>query len=510
MKKILALILLIAMTFSLVACDLDKIASNFKDAFGDIMEDSDKDSDSSESETTSQESTSEETSEEESSTEEIPVGPNYEDQTKYYYPEENEQGKYIYRESITFSKPVFTQFYHNYKAAVSMTFDDGYHEETGYYVSKAFNKYGFKGTAMFSVCFVEDEYTQNEWKKILSYGYIDVGGHGWGHADPTAIADEEELLKETVETVDFLRKTFTSQNVLTFATPFARLNEEYKEKLKECVISNRLESGGNTMELIGTDLYEVKAISFNRGRPFSSVQPTIKQMIDSGKWVTVLMHCVGGVNSTDVSEQEFESLCQYLSFQNDVWVGSFEEVSIYAKQLQNAKLEYTAADKETITFKLTSTLDKSIYNIPMSAKIYIPSFATTAYAVVDGKVQHSFVKSDMYGKYITVLDIPIDSEAVIYLGGNSWCENDCESHNYTLVETVDATCTECAYQLHECENCGNQYRTRFLAPKGHSLDYSKVQEIKAPTEYTTGTSKAPCSTCQKDIEYLVRYTGDSE
>lgn len=516
MKRIIALLLILAMSFSLVACDFEKIADNLIEGIYDAFDSNGKDEDETSVESTDDASSSEETSSEEtssddeSSSEEIPVGPVYEDQTKYYFPEENAQGKFVYREGVAFSKPIFTPYYHNYKAAVSMTFDDGYHEETGYYVSRVFNRYGFTGTAMLSVCFIEDSWTQDQWKQIFSYGYLDAGVHGWNHSDPNSITDEEELNKETIEATNFIKSVFTSQNVLTFATPFARITDEYKAKLEECVISNRLESGGNTISLVGEDLYKVKSISFNRGSSFANIQPSVSQFIQNGKWITILMHGVGDVNNTDVTIEEFDKFCQYLSFQKDVWVASFEKVSIYAKQLESSSFEYVAADSESITLKLTSTLDKEIYNIPMSAKVYIPSFATTAYAVVDGVAQHSYVKSDMYGKYITVLDIPYDEEFVVYIGGNSWCENDCENHVHELVETVESTCTECGYQLYRCATCEHQYKTRYLSPTGHKLDYSTEAVIKAPTEYTTGTSKSHCTSCDKDIEYLTRYTGETE
>lgn len=423
----------------------------------------------------------------------------YTDKT-VYIPKENENGKLLYREGIEFSKPVLTTYYHNYSSAVSLTFDDGYDEKTGYYVSKIFNRYGFTGTAMISATFVDSEYKQNEWNKIFSYGYLDLGVHGWEHINAEEITSEEILNNETIEARDFLKNAFPTQNVLTFATPFTGITDEYKAKIQEFAISNRLGGNGTNTSLTG-DLYLCKAISFGGGRSYTEITPKIDVYLSRGEWISVLMHVI---KDDDVKKEEFDALCLYLSQKESVWVSSFERVSIYAKQLENARLDYTYADSEKIKFKLSCDLDSSIYNIPMSAKIYIPDFVTTAYVVVEGEAQKAFVKRDPFGKYVVALDIPVGEEVTIYLGENNHCENDCPNHEYVLKEEVESTCVECGYTLYMCNECGDTYKARYTVPKGHKLDYSTETVIKAPTDYTTGISKSTCTACKSDVEYVVR------
>ncbi|MBO5212187.1 MAG: polysaccharide deacetylase family protein [Clostridia bacterium] len=528
MKKILSLILLVALMISLVSCDISSI-------FGDKeQESSDKESTSEETsvsetslagdeqsssdessietgtdnETTTEEDIKEESSEEQSSTEEeIPNGT---DKTKYEAKETEDGTKYVYR-TVDFPKPEFTPYYHNYSSTVSLTFDDGYSTETGYNVSRIFNRYGFKGTVMMSACFIDgDDYVIEKWQDVLLYGYLDVGAHGWDHLDPRAISDTEVLEKETIGAVSFLRDTFKNQRVLTFATPYAMRSDAYEEYLRKCSISNRLESGGSTSTFVGenVNLYRVSSVSFNVGISTSAIITNINNNASNGKWTTVLMHCVldNPVNGTDVSVEEFEKLCEFLAFRDDIWVASFEEASIYASQVQNAKINYTACDKDSISFNITCPLDKDTYNIPMSAKIYLPKFADTVYSELNGVKTSYIIQKDSVGKFITVLDIPVNGEdVVIYLGGNTWCDNGCEDHHYINVETVSATCTEPGYTLRECEYCHNQYKNRYTFIKEHMLD-GEERIIKEPTEYTVGAKTVQCTSCKKHIEQELRYS----
>ena len=59
-----------------------------------------------------------------------------------YSPTVNQDGTWNYLDEVL-NKPTFTPYYNGYKAALSMTFDDGGHYETGYNVSEVFSKYGF-------------------------------------------------------------------------------------------------------------------------------------------------------------------------------------------------------------------------------------------------------------------------------------------------------------------------------------------------------------------------------
>jgi hypothetical protein len=79
-----------------------------------------------------------------------------------------------------------------------------------------------------------------------------------------------------------------------------------------------------------------------------------------------------------------------------------------------------------MSFNVTCDLDKDIYNIPMTVKIYIPARVKTAYAVVNGEEQLLTVNRGSGINTVIIKDIPVNGEDVkIYFGENSLCDNGC-------------------------------------------------------------------------------------
>lgn len=368
----------------------------------------------------------------------------------------------------TLQAPELGKYYNNYEAAISMTFDDGDNVETGHILNELFAKYGFKGTLMITANNVKNTY--NEWNEVLSKGYLDVGAHGYHHASPNEITDEATLDRETVEAVELLRELFPTQKVLTFATPYANITNEYEAKLRDLVVANRLEQHGNKV-VYGTEynMYRVQASSFNMSKSLDFINNEVDMAVKNGAWLVELMHGVidGKRYNTDIDKDTFVKHCEYLynKYNGKVWFGSFEEVSLYVYQYENSKLEYVACDKESMTFKITTdaSLDKDIYNIPMSAKVYVPSYATSAYYVINGVEYDTKVeKLGRSTRFVNLYDMPTDgTEVKLYFSGNKNATNGCLMHNYNECQTVESTCTSHGFVKMECIYCGNTYNSTY-------------------------------------------------
>lgn len=396
----------------------------------------------------------------------------------------NSAGTKINYGKETLQAPELGKYYHNYEAAISMTFDDGDNIQTGHILNELFAKYGFKGTLMVTANNVKNN--ADEWNKVLEAGYLDIGCHGYNHVGPTDISDSATLTRETKEAVELLRELFPTQKVLTFATPFANITAEYEAALRELVISNRLEQFGNPV-VYGEDynIYRVRASSFNVNKTLDYINAQADSTYKNGGWLVELMHGVidGTRYGTDIDKETFTKHCEYLykKYNGKVWFGSFEEVSLYIYQYENSKLEYVACDKESMTFKITtdSSLDKSIYDVPMSAKVYLPSYASSAYYVING-VEYD-AKVERLGerkRFVNLYDIPTDgTEVKLYFSGNNSVSNGCFVHNYELYETVESTCTTHGYVELECTFCENRYKRSYDDLHNYTDEIEKDGEI---------------------------------
>ena len=426
-----------------------------------------------------------------------------EDRIKYT-PRFNSNKTKIFFGSQTVTPPMFTNYYHGYQTAVSMTFDDGYDTNTGVVVSEIFAKYGFRGTEMITANNMNSQERIDEWNRIFELGYLDLGAHGYRHINPPDITDPDVLEEETKTAVEFLRENFPSQKVLTFATPYAHITDEYEDALRELVIGDRLQSDGMDV-ILGKEFnpYRVRAHSVDKGHGTATASRLIDSAVKDGTWIVELYHCVldKASNSTDIDRGSFEAHCEELfkKYHDKIWFGSFQDVLVYSKQLEATTHEYTACDKGSMTFKVNCPLDKEIYNIPMTMKVFVPGTIDSAYALVNGEYQPLTIETDFsgLGKYVTVYDIPVDnSEVKIVLGGNRLCNNGCK-HSYITVESVEATHDEFGYNKYSCTTCENEYYGKYTA-KVHEYT-GKREVIVANSVAIKGYDRVQCAYCDHTI-----------
>ncbi|MBQ7906455.1 MAG: polysaccharide deacetylase family protein [Clostridia bacterium] len=494
-NKIISLLLVVIMLFSLASCALPPLGSTDTGS----GETGSGGSNTGSSQTTGSGGTSDGTTDDNQT-----VTPSYfPDKIKYEATTTPDGTKINYTSNYSVFAPEFTKYYHGYKAALSMTFDDGYELTTGQIVSDEFEKYGiFRGTAMLWVSCINNDTAINTWNSVFARGYMDAGCHSWSHDDPRT-AESSTYEHEIKDAIEWLRLKFPGQRVLTYAAPLAQMSDPYMEYLDDLVISNRMEGNGtNNVASDSFNIYYVSAVSNNTRTSSETIKSKLNEAVTNGNWMVELFHGVKPTASDlDMSESAFKSHVYYLysNYRDDIWFGSFEDVSVYIKQCQNAKIKYTACDRESLTFTIESPLDKEIYNIPMSMKVYLPNFVDSAYATVNGEYQPLTVSKD-YNKggalYVTVLDIPVnDAEVKVYIGGNKQYRNGCGTHIYVINEVVEPTHDSLGYTEKICSRCDHTYKLLYTST---FCDFTgEVEEVCATTDDMLGYSKVYCTHCDK-------------
>ncbi len=423
----------------------------------------------------------------------------------------------IYYINEVMKHPYLTPYYNGYKSALTMTFDDGYDTDTGTIVSDQFEKYGFKGTAMLGVCWMNDE-TVAAWNKVFARGYLNAGCHSYNHVLPKDVS-KSEYDHEIRDAILFLREKFPGQRVLTYATPYAHITDDYEDYLRDYVIGNREEAGGNAV-IPGQKFnpYRVRAVSVNKNSVLSTIHSVISNSIKNNVWTVELLHCVidensgKTINSTDIGKAVFEYHCKWLyrNHRDDIWFANFEEVLVYAKQVETTTVQYTACDRESMTFTVTPdlTLDKELYNFPMSLRVYLPQeIADSAYAVINDVYQPLEIEYELDTGYMytIVRNIPVDkvTDVKVYMGGNKTMKNNC-IHKYAQDLVIEPTHDTFGYTINKCTKCEHTYNSAYTAPVH---DYNgEVVEVIAPEPNVKGLSKCYCTMCDKyqviEVDYV--------
>lgn len=453
MKKLVSIVLLFAMLFSLSAC-------SFLPGIGEKTE--------SDTETNTQTATgtNTQTNTNTNTNTGTYVPPILDHDTITYAVKYSKDKKKIYFGSYSFKAPAFTEYYNDYEAALSMTFDDGADIAAANLANDIMEQYGFKGTLMVNIGSIQGNVSK--WQELVAKGTLDIGCHGWSHLDPSTIT-QDQMEHEIKDAYDYLWEHFPDEKPVTYATPFSRLTDSYTQYLKETgFIANRLEVGGTMIspKTENPNMYALYSKRIDTGNNIESmVRTNVDGGLSAGNWFIELYHNVRTQDGTDVPEADFRAHCQWLyeTYNGKVWFASYDDVAKYIVQRQNATIEYTAVDNESMTFvaKVNEGCD---YGQEMTAKFYLPFFADSAYAIIDGEEVYLTLKKETNARSV-MLNIPVTesgTEIKIVFGGNDKYFNNC-THTYVENEVVEPTYDTYGYTEMICTNpkCEHTYKSKY-------------------------------------------------
>ena len=101
-------------------------------------------------------------------------------------------------------------------------------------------------------------------------------------------------------------------------------------------------------------------------------------------WLVTVIHGIDGIGWEPLTNQTVNDHFAYIkSKENDLWVATFGDAARYIKQRMNAKVSFSQKGKN-IQVKLTQSLDKKLFDLPLTLKTYInPEWE--AVRVIQGK-----------------------------------------------------------------------------------------------------------------------------
>ena len=105
-------------------------------------------------------------------------------------------------------------------------------------------------------------------------------------------------------------------------------------------------------------------------------------------WANIFIHFVNAGKDFDKSLFG-TAYCKLLAFYNehreDLWTGFFDDVALYGEERDTAMLVTNQTSSAKIVFTLTSQMDPSVFNYPLTVKIRIYDGWKGAVATQNGK-----------------------------------------------------------------------------------------------------------------------------
>ena len=124
----------------------------------------------------------------------------------------------------------------------------------------------------------------------------------------------------------------------------------------------------------------------------------------------LVFHGVNGLGWEALPDTVLQSYFQYIKqHEDDLWVATFKDVAKYMRERMHADITENKSNKK-ITVHLTHSLDKHIYNMPLTLKTYVPAGWKKVKVIQDGQQQQVQSKSDEKGNYILYEAMPDKGE----------------------------------------------------------------------------------------------------
>ena len=264
------------------------------------------------------------------------------------------------------------------------------------------------------------------WKEIKTFAKNghEFGSHTISHPR-LAVLDEPNLLYELEKCKEEILNQLGVEHTFSAECPFGTENErvmEYAYKIHPA-LRNRMpepwleELNRGSKILPGTTGKEY--VQWQRGPLTKTPMNLMKSWVDTllvhdNFWLVLTFHGVDSIGWEPKPSSEHAEYFRYMKQNEDkLWVATFRDATKYIRERMNAKLK---VDKqaEKILVSLDHSLDKSMYDLPLTLKTYVDPGWKKINITQAGKPIQFQSKADKKGSYVLYQALPNGQPVEIY------------------------------------------------------------------------------------------------
>jgi peptidoglycan/xylan/chitin deacetylase (PgdA/CDA1 family) len=264
-------------------------------------------------------------------------------------------------------------------------FEQGKSDEAFKVVDEAFAKARKRnsGREVRPVLLTGELITWDEIRNFAKHGH-EFGNHTISHPR-LAVLDEANMLYEIEKGKEEIFNQLGAEHTFSAECPFGTENERVMEYALEIhpALRNRmpepflLELNRSSTDLPGID-HGKEYVQWQRGPLKKHGVPEMKSWVDTllihnNVWLVLTFHGVDGIGWEAKPSNELREYFSYMKqHEAKLWIAPFKDVTKYMRERMSASLK---SDKEggKIRVTLTHSLDKNLYNIPLTLKTYVNS-----------------------------------------------------------------------------------------------------------------------------------------
>ena len=275
-----------------------------------------------------------------------------------------------------------------------------------------------------------DEYLQEEgdtWDEFRRYaaGGYEIASHSITHAsmpglDSVNITYELEKSKEEIKNQMGEKYTFSTE------VPYGYENERVMKIAYKIypALRNRmpepwlteLDRPSKKTPAVNTKDYVQWQRECNTRSPLSLMKSWVDTTVaKKDTWLVLVIHGVDGLGYEALSDTLLDNYFQYIKSRNSsLWIATFGDVTKYMRERESAKV---SDDKKgnKIIITLDHSLDKTMYDIPLTLKTYVPAGWKQADIKQGTHMHKTEVKKDDKGNYVRYRAYP--NEGILIVSG---------------------------------------------------------------------------------------------
>lgn len=251
----------------------------------------------------------------------------------------------------------------------------------------------------------------------------EFASHTITHPNMAAL-DEANMIYELEKSAEEIQNQLGLEYVFSVECPYATENDrvmEYTYKhypasrnrmpeqfLEELNRGSRKNPGSINMEYV----------QWQRGALSRIPLAMMKSWVDTTAahdniWLVLVFHGVDSIGWEAISSEVCYDYFHYMkSKEHDLWIATFADVTKYMRERKNSNIT-TVGKSGKITVTLTHSLDKNMYDIPLTLKTYVPSEWKKVHVKQGGKKEIVTPLSDDKGSFVIYLASPNSDDVVV-------------------------------------------------------------------------------------------------
>jgi peptidoglycan/xylan/chitin deacetylase (PgdA/CDA1 family) len=260
--------------------------------------------------------------------------------------------------------------------------------------------------------------TWDEIRQFARNGH-EFGNHTISHPR-LAVLDEANLLYELEKCKEDILHQLGPNETFSAECPFGTENErvmEYAYKIHPALRNRMPEPFLQELNRSSRDYpgrFKKEYVQWQRGPLKRHGVPEMNSWVDTivnhnNVWLVLTFHGVDGIGWEAKPHEELKAFFSYMKqHESKLWVATFRDATKYMRERMSANIDSKENDGD-IRISLTHTLDKDLYNLPLTLKTYPGT--EDSLSVTQGDERIRYVSgTDEKGKYILYQALPNSDE----------------------------------------------------------------------------------------------------